>query len=99
MYVFINSTPEAKFEASSASPVNNTKNHLKSPAKSKHDSLEEGEISSEEESLQVRRKKDKKKKKGEARNRVVSLSDNSAAEGASVNGVKDVSLITLYDLV
>lgn len=56
--------------------------------------VEEGEISSEEEPLEVRRKKEKKqKKKTDKRRRVTSVSDHSFTESAvSVNGVKEVRL-------
>lgn len=88
---------EPKSDDLRSSPV---KNHLKSPDKSKPDTeLEEGEISSEEESLESRKKKEKKKKreKREKRKRVESVdqSDHSTMETVSVNGVKDVSGINL----
>ncbi|XP_013144812.1 PREDICTED: histone-lysine N-methyltransferase SETD1-like isoform X2 [Papilio polytes] len=78
-------------KAEERSPI---KNHLKSPEKSKKADVEEGEITSDEEPLEVRRKKDKKqKKKEDKRKRVVSVSDeHSYTESAiGLNGVKDTS--------
>lgn len=73
------------------------KNHLKSPEKTKKvEDVEEGEITSEEEPLDSRRKKDKKqKKKGDKRQRVISVSDeHSYTESANgLNGVKEVSTL------
>ncbi|CAH2052091.1 unnamed protein product, partial [Iphiclides podalirius] len=83
--------PDSKSEDVS----NSIKNHLKSPEKSKKaEDVEEGEITSEEEPLDSRRKKDKRqKKKGEKRQRVISVSDeHSYTESANgVNGVKEPS--------
>ncbi|CAG4932829.1 unnamed protein product [Colias eurytheme] len=78
---------EEKTEESRVSPV---KNHLKSPDKRKPD-VEEGEISTDEEPLEARRKKRKqKKKRGEVkRERAVSVSDSHTDTAASVNGIKE----------
>ncbi|XP_013167765.1 PREDICTED: histone-lysine N-methyltransferase SETD1 isoform X1 [Papilio xuthus] len=70
------------------------KNHLKSPEKSKKADVEEGEITSDEEPLEVRRKKEKKqKKKEDKRQRLVSVSDEHSytESGIGLNGVKDTS--------
>lgn len=85
------SKPEPKKEESRSSPA---KNHLKSPKNNKAEAeVEEGEITSEEEPLEARRKKDRRqKKKQDKRQRVSSVSDHSQTESAtSVNGVKEVS--------
>lgn len=85
------SKPEPKKEESRSSPANN---HLKSPKNNKAEAeVEEGEITSEEEPLEARRKKDRRqKKKQDKRQRVSSVSDHSQTESApSVNGIKEVS--------
>lgn len=90
LFFYIHSKLDSKAEE--RSPI---KNHLKSPEKSKKADVEEGEITSDEEPLEVRRKKDKKqKKKEDKRKRVVSVSDeHSYTESAiGLNGVKDVSI-------
>lgn len=60
--------------------------------------MEEGEITSEEEPQPARRKKEKRKtKKTEKRQRIASISDHSNTETTvSVNGVKEVSLVTSH---
>ncbi|XP_045454073.1 histone-lysine N-methyltransferase SETD1 [Melitaea cinxia] len=85
------SKPEPKKEESRSSP---SKNHLKSPKTNKAEAeVEEGEITSEEEPLEARRKKDRRQnKKQDKRQRISSVSDHSHTESAvSVNGVKEAS--------
>ncbi|XP_050353651.1 histone-lysine N-methyltransferase SETD1 isoform X1 [Nymphalis io] len=86
------SKTEPKEEESRSSPV---KNHLKSPKKNKPEAeVEEGEISSEEEPLEARRKKERRpKKKQVERQRIPSVSDSHSytESAASVNGVKEAS--------
>lgn len=87
---------ESKKEEPESSPI---KNHLKSPEKSKPETeVEEGEITSEEEPLDVRRKKERKQRKerkerkSDKRQRIVSLSEHSNTDAVSINGVKEVRL-------
>ncbi|XP_045487005.1 histone-lysine N-methyltransferase SETD1 isoform X1 [Pieris rapae] len=81
---------ERKQESPDESRLSPLKNHRKSPEK-KPAKLEEGEISSEEEPLEARRKKERKqrKTKRKAEKRRPSVSDSHTDTAVSVNGVKE----------
>ncbi|XP_047032818.1 histone-lysine N-methyltransferase SETD1 isoform X1 [Helicoverpa zea] len=86
------SKPDTQPEEARSSPI---KNHTKSPDRDKskrETSLEDGELSDDEQPLRARRKRDKAEK-ADKRQRIVSFSDHSNTETAvSVNGVKDAAL-------
>lgn len=74
-------------------PEEPTTNHVSrlSPDKNKQD-LEDGEISSEEETLEARRKSEREtRRKSDKRQRVLSsVSESNTESAVSVNGVKEV---------
>ncbi|XP_028035252.1 histone-lysine N-methyltransferase SETD1 isoform X2 [Bombyx mandarina] len=82
------STHDSKPDAPISSPI---KNHIKSPEKKPDTEIEDGEITSEDETLKSRRKKERRSKKIEKRQRAISASDSNTETANGVNGVKDGS--------